>query len=462
MTSTQGSAKMRLVLLGLALAVGVGLWLWLRHPVVPIDPSVPKPLVVRQSTSFDRSPAPVAQPKTPSGPAAAIPDPIIDEIVVEKSEVCQGEENLVSIRAHTVDGSDAYLRYGVDGELGASVSVRSYLEADGKQPSHVVQVYGRGMTYARVDRPLFKVKDCVVPVSVDIESHLELNSTRAFQLVAKVGRPRLGQAVEWKPIRYRWDFGDGATAVTTTPVASHEFAETLQTTMTTDYLVRVEVEEEKGAKAQGRASLSLLNSAFQAFVGKHLVMLYARLNPRFPHLDSDGKVRERVQLYHHRADDVFIESVERVSRGPDGKEHSQKLEPIAVFGAETIPPGLEGLAFDLVLDAGNDRDFRMDRYVVNGTTQDGYHATGEFSIMKPSPEPTVDDEPVRDPVLMAKILAARRILGQQFVSQGDIARLDREGQFKDLQVDPAAADRARARPPAPSTKPHPPVRVEPE
>src|SRR5579884_3206871 len=50
--------------------------------------------------------------------------PIIDEIKVEKPEVCEGEDNLVTVRAHTENGTDAYLHYLIDGKLGPSVPVR--------------------------------------------------------------------------------------------------------------------------------------------------------------------------------------------------------------------------------------------------------------------------------------------------------------------------------------------------
>jgi hypothetical protein len=46
-------------------------------------------------------------PPPPTDPAA----PVIDEIRVAKDVVCDGESNLVRVKAHTKDGDDAYLAY---------------------------------------------------------------------------------------------------------------------------------------------------------------------------------------------------------------------------------------------------------------------------------------------------------------------------------------------------------------
>src|SRR4051812_40130259 len=58
-----------------------------------------------------------------SGPVKVAP-PVFDVIRVEKEEVCEGEENLVTVRAHTTDGNDPFLHYTVAGEAGAQVPVR--------------------------------------------------------------------------------------------------------------------------------------------------------------------------------------------------------------------------------------------------------------------------------------------------------------------------------------------------
>src|SRR5690349_10967458 len=66
-------------------------------PLLPASssaPSAPPPRAARR----DGAPAP-----RPAAP------PVFDSVQVEKEEVCQGEENLVTVRAHTTDGNDAYL-----------------------------------------------------------------------------------------------------------------------------------------------------------------------------------------------------------------------------------------------------------------------------------------------------------------------------------------------------------------
>jgi hypothetical protein len=65
----------------------------------------------------------------------------------------------------------------------------------------------------------------------------------------------------------------------------------------------------------------------------------------------------------------------------------------------------------------------------------------------PTPE---DHQPVVDPLLKAKILRAREVLGKPYVTDEDIWRLEREGLMNNLQVGPPEPQPPRPpRPPAP-------------
>src|SRR6266404_1842349 len=77
-------------------------------------------LVPGQQAQAARGPLPVAAPLTPARPPAVAP-PVFDLVSVEKDEVCEGEENLVAVHAHTTDGNDAFLHYTVAGEAGGQV-----------------------------------------------------------------------------------------------------------------------------------------------------------------------------------------------------------------------------------------------------------------------------------------------------------------------------------------------------
>jgi hypothetical protein len=56
--------------------------------------------------------------------------------------------------------------------------------------------------------------------------------------------------------------------------------------------------------------------------------------------------------------------------------------------------------------------------------------------MRPPPKPTKQNSnPIADPVLLAKVKRARELLQQEFVTDEDIFRLEREGKFADLKVE---------------------------
>src|SRR5262245_47618869 len=107
-------------------------------------------------------------PRAPTVAAHAAPTepepqpPIIDEIKVEKTEVCEGEENLITVKAHTPVGrDDAYLHYFIGTSAGQSVPLRTYLGSDGtadQAPEMQIQVFGRDNVTTTVPVPRYTVK----------------------------------------------------------------------------------------------------------------------------------------------------------------------------------------------------------------------------------------------------------------------------------------------------------------
>jgi len=100
-----------------------------------------------------------------------------------------------------------------------------------------------------------------------------------------------------------------------------------------------------------------------------------------------------------------------------------------------IPEG-PGTEVKVTFDTRAEPDVFAITYSLEGTSADGHPARGTFSIMRPPPRPTKENsKPVEDPVLLAKIKRARELLHQEFVTDEDIFRLEREGRFADLKVD---------------------------
>ena len=108
-------------------------------------------LVPGQQAQAARGPLPVAAPLTPARPPAVAP-PVFDLVSVEKDEVCEGEENLVAVHAHTTDGNEAFLHYTVAGEAGAQVPVRAYLGRDGKPVQQYAVAFGKDNVATRIGR----------------------------------------------------------------------------------------------------------------------------------------------------------------------------------------------------------------------------------------------------------------------------------------------------------------------
>ncbi len=97
-------------------------------------------------------------------------------------------------------------------------------------------------------------------------------------------------------------------------------------------------------------------------------------------------------------------------------------------------------------------------YRLSGHTREGHPVMGSFSVLRPPPRPTADNsQAVVDPLLKAKVLAAREMLGKETVNDEDLWRLEREGRFAGLAAATAEPARPTTAPAAPPSMPSPGV-----
>ncbi|ATB35309.1 hypothetical protein CYFUS_000721 [Cystobacter fuscus] len=463
MTSTSENHSRRpgrptwVLLVLLALGVAVGWWLSRAEPDAP-------PAVTQASTRASPSPTNPAAPATataPAAPLAAAPTPqaptpappIVDEVRVEKEEVCSGEENLVSVRAHTPDGNDAYLHYTVGDGTGQRIPVRVWRDDSGAYELPRVTVFTKDNVSVTVPVPAYRVKDCEPERLVHVMSRRLPNSEADYEFFARVvdkptapGQPAPKPFV---PTRYVWTFDDSATETTSGPLVSHALAPGPGLGgQYTQHLVRVEVFDASGRKETGRSSLQVLNTSFENFDKKGIVTLFAAGTPRFPVLDADGVVRQTFRLSHHFRGTVRLTRVTAI-RAFIGDKNAppppEQVEP-ATLSVSEIPEG-PGTEVKLTFDTQAEPGVFSLTYALEGVSADGHPARGTFSLMRPPPRPTRDNSaPITNPVLLAKVKRARELLHQEFVTDEDLLRLEREGRFADLQA--SAPPPAKAQPPA--------------
>lgn len=451
MTSTPENRSQRpwrwVLMLALLALGGIVGWLLSRQQPAPEAPA-PMAQAARtraQEGSATDAPPMLAAPKTPESaqPAAEPAPPIVDEVLVEKQEVCSGEDNLITVRAHTPDGNDAYLHYKVGDGTGQRIPVRVWRnDADGSYELPQVTVFTKNNVSVTVPVPPFKVKECEPERLVHVMSRRQPNSEDDFEFFAKVmerpARPGQPAPKPFVPVRYVWTFDNEVPETTTTPIVSHTLlGNTGADGMYTQHLVRVDVYDASGRKETGRSSLQVLNTSFENFDKKGVVTLLAVGTPRFPVLDPDGVVRQTFRLYHRFRGPVRITQVTtiRAFRGSEEGPPPPEQVDVASLPVSEVPEG-KGTEVKVSFDTNAEPEVFAITYALEGVSADGHPARGTFSVMRPPPRPTRENStPVSNPVLLAKIKRARELLKQEYVTDEDIFRLEREGKFADLKVE---------------------------
>ncbi len=420
-----GSRTTLLAALGVV-AIAVVALLWWRCGDAP--KSQPPPDTGARGIAADDY-QPRQPPPRPQLPAAQ--PPIIDEVIIEKTELCEGEENLVTVRAHSANGDDdIHLRGMIAGKPGLSVALVARRERSPEASELTVSVFGRDNTKATAKIPTFTVKDCVAPYALDLAYRLHVNTNSAYEFTATIRN--LGVETTFEAVAYDWDFGDGTSETTDTPIVVHDFSKRPQRSLYANLLVRVEARSATGDTVLGRRAIVLRNAEFSNLVNAGTVTLVVELTPRFPKL-ADGKVTQGFRLWHHRPEPITVERLRTRwnSLVPESAPVVRVVSIHSVMGTDTIPP--EGIAFSVELDATANPDVRSIDYLLDGVSSEGHPVKSVFSVMKPS-LPTADNHtPVDDPSLKAKVLRARELLGKAYVTSEDLWKLEREGAFDDLE-----------------------------
>jgi len=429
--------RMRVAAALLVITTVLAAWiLWPRS-----TPPEPRPVRPQHAAPSDTPGVSTPSRAAPSAPAkSVISPPVIDAVIVEKPELCEGEETLVTVAAHTTNDSDAELHYTIGTGSGRSVPLRARLDAQGNPAAYEVVAFGKGNTSTSAPVPPFRILPCKHTQRALLSHRVLPNRSSTFEFRAQVRdlddqAPPNG-ARPFEPRRYRWTFGDDEPLETTDAAVIHSFEDRPQDSLYTQILARVEIIATDGRTLVARDALQLLNPAYESLSRKGIVSLMTALDPPFPHLDPDGRVRQHVRLWHHRREPVRIQSVRRVSDYADTNRDpvAEDLAATAVLGTTELPPD-HGLELDVTLDTTADPDVVSSNYYIKGTSAEGLPVLGSFSVMRPPAVPNRDNsQVVTDPLLSAKIRRARELLGRDTVSDEDIFTLQRAGKLDDVAV----------------------------
>jgi hypothetical protein len=372
------------------------------------------------------------------------PDPpIIEEVVVEKEEVCDGEENLVTIRARAPDERDEpYLQYQVAGQPGPQAVVRYWKGA----PPPVAQVVSRAGVVSTAPVPDVRFKECAAPRIVLVSSRTMENTEAGMLFAARVraGAPAEGAPSDpFEPVLYRWNFGDGETAETREPWVEHSYEWRTQDRLYTTYLVEVEVVSTKGEIERGRHVVEHFNAEYANLAWYGVVVPRWAFTPRFAVLGPDGIARVSVLLWHNQPEPIQLTRIE-ITREVEGEGEPaaapRTVAPREIFGSDRLPP--KGLEVDLALDVGAEPRGLADHYEVFGQTVDGLPAHVRFSLMRPDPPLDRESAMPVDEVSAARIHRAQEVLGKARVTEEEIWRVEQSGGMDDLPgVNPYAPSR---------------------
>jgi len=190
------------------------------------------------------------------------PNPVIESVVLDKSEVCRGEENFIHVNVRTVNGTDADNRIllGGVGFIGSDstgprmpIRLTSPLAQDA-WPTVIVQGWGGTSTEQRI--PPVAVKDCDSGPIVMIQPHRVLGAgADVYDLEIK-----LIPDVELSLVD--WDFGDGQKRTSGPRAVQHDYSARPQLSRFSDFVVSVVTRSRAGRTLRGSRTIEIFNREY--------------------------------------------------------------------------------------------------------------------------------------------------------------------------------------------------------
>lgn len=394
----------------------------------------------RVSTASARAGEPSFEGATSASPPTetAVEPPVIDNVTVDRSRVCEGEIAFVTVEAHAQTGDDGAMRTVVGTSLGKVAPVRLWLDENGRSELPEVRVFGaKGASAGRLI-PHVQVDRCPDQVLAFVEALPLRNAPDQRRLRVSVrGKNAEAGAPTVKSVR--WELGDG-TVVQGGAELVHEFGAAPRGDVYPTYVVKAHVELASGKTVLGATSVEVLDrAAYERRQGRALVVV--KPLDRFPVQEKGATTyTQRFRVDNREECAITIDDVEVDTSvdGDQGEPVRTHASPSTVLSAVTLAPRSE-VTITMRVDPEQPAGLVYRSYALKGRAGDGRPAEGAFTVMAPAGKPSASNTTPISPALEARVKLARRLLGKDLVTRADIASLEKEQRFAGL---PPASDDA--------------------
>lgn len=432
----------------------VGLLLWMRQGETA--PPRPAPVAVRSDVAPSEPARPLAwEPKEPRPIDVEPLDeveglvPLIDEILVDRKEMCTNETALVSVKLRA--DAPAPVRVFVEGTSGNPVPV-TYPAPGHKMLLVRVQAGLGDATDAR--RIALDVRDCggrFQHVSVQAERKQGTGTSDVLRFVARpfFARPectREGGAEAWRrcnaapepgeTLEFRWDFADGSTQTTSSGYVEHDYSDRRQDEVESRLLVKVEVVSSESGALTGMVAVTLDNPSVENKLRNRVITPRAHAECEPWH---EGRaLRCDVTFRNPDSRTLSLQDVEATQSGcgdadplPSSRGAARRLLSTAV-----VPPGVSHATLELPASEIGAKTCSI-AFRAKGIAPDGFGVETIFGavIHNPPTERLGPREAAADPEVAkryGRVLKAMRALGREggTITEEEIRELELQGKLQ--------------------------------
>lgn len=345
---------------------------------------------------------------------------IIQEIKLEKTTVCAGEDVMVTVTGRNPGGDDGNLVYRI-GNIRGNPAILRFNRTGTREFYVVARNEGTGIDFKKVE---IEVVDCPGKAFLVVDGKLaSLKSEEAeFEVLKKSG---IGNQCT-----YEWKFGDGSTAKSDHGFTTHNYALRDQKSFQSSFTITVTATDTEGRSATGRCSISFPNIHY--FSSMMNDMIIPAQYDNFP-AQKESLLEVPIAFKNiYSVDASFSGATIELKPCSAGQPQTTAVTIGSIMGATRLPAG--ETTKDLL---------RLDRSIFPaGTCNLVIKLTGELADNRPvsstiylnivptGPGGGDRDKKVSDREMIEKLEKAAKILGRDRpITPDDLKRLEKEGKL---------------------------------
>jgi hypothetical protein len=341
---------------------------------------------------------------------------MIEEVFLDKTSVCSGEDFSVTLKLKHKDAANLAVRIG---ENTGNPAIMNFKTPGIREFYASVRDDSMNVDFKKVS---IEVKDCGQKEFSTLYAKLSPYKPSTADFEIKIPENSV-------PLKYEWTFGDGTVNITDKPFSSHDYGMREQKSFQSTFIVSVKIIYKSASPETVRASVTFPNIHYiSSLMGDALIPVFYE---KFPVIDKNSISSEITvnNIFDEKAEFTDVE-IALKSCGRDVSDSIISLSADKILSHRNFFPGTPEKTSLTINKSDISADTCNITIKLTGNLSNGKKISSIIYLDIPSKRKAEGDRTVDDSDLIQKLEKARKYFGDtRPITSEDIKKLELEGKI---------------------------------